>query len=312
MTDVAAAAPELASTTLYILRDLGSVTPRVRLTEQHSFVALSAIDILSKYSRLSEDFVINIKGPNMGTLPRHPVDRALDLYFFHTTSHFAAVLSPQINEEVLVRHTLPYLTATSPGLRDVFEASHSCFLDVLSSPTRPSLTPQYIRMYAETLFSVFPDLSETQFRWAYKTLLHIASPPSELSNTEPDLAPVLTEMLYRQCVDADDTESHSQSSLTASAVMTLALLDILPLLSVDELSHWLPHVSSLAHRHANPGTERVMQERFWNVLSSGEMDPRRSEVCLQWWSTGGGDQIYRYSGGRLARLPAVKHQPEEQ
>ena len=33
------------------------------------------------------------------------------------------------------------------------------------------------------------------------------------------------------------------------------------------------------------------RERFWAVLSGGEMDVGRAEVCVAWWTTGGGQEM---------------------
>lgn len=36
---------------------------------------------------------------------------------------------------------------------------------------------------------------------------------------------------------------------------------------------------------------KVCQERFWDALSSGEMDVERANFCVTWWSTRGGREM---------------------
>lgn len=309
-------APGLAAKVLYILRDLSFITLRTRPTEQYVFVTSLAIDILVKSPPLAENFVTNIQGRHTGSIPRHPMDRCLDMFFFHTAIHFVGVVQPLLNENVLLRRAHPYLTATSPKLRDIFETSHTFYLHVLSAPVQPR-TAQHVRMYTEILFSVFPDhLSGDRFRQAYKRLLQITAPPSPLSNTDPYLAHTITDMLSHQCNDACDTEirgpgPHPEPPLTPRAILTLAYFDILPLLPPDELRLHLPHASHLAHRHSHHVTERTLQKHFWVVMSRGDMDAKRSEVCFEWWTKRGGHRMHKYAEEKMARLLA-EHPPKKQ
>jgi hypothetical protein len=49
------------------------------------------------------------------------------------------------------------------------------------------------------------------------------------------------------------------------------------------LEEWLDLIAELV---ATGETE--VRERFWEVLSSGEMDVERAGVCVVWWGTRGG------------------------
>ncbi|KAK3214213.1 hypothetical protein GRF29_28g2356509 [Pseudopithomyces chartarum] len=89
-----AVAPVVASQVLQTLRHLYFITSRLGPAgfSQHTFVYLTAIDILSAYPPHSDKFLKIIAPPHLGQIPRHPLDRTLDLYFLNTAEHFSLVL----------------------------------------------------------------------------------------------------------------------------------------------------------------------------------------------------------------------------
>ena len=40
----------------------------------------------------------------------------------------------------------------------------------------------------------------------------------------------------------------------------------------------------------------ICVDRFWDVLSSGEMDVDRAHYCVTWWSTKGGRELVLFGG----------------
>jgi hypothetical protein len=49
------------------------------------------------------------------------------------------------------------------------------------------------------------------------------------------------------------------------------------------LEEWLDLIAELIATG-----ESEVRERFWEVLSSGQMDVERAGVCVVWWGTRGG------------------------
>ena len=306
---------------------------------QYAFINFTAIDILSHHPDAVDKTLNDVRPTQLGQIPAHPLERMRDLFFLNTAEHFTLVLSPETNEHLLLAAATPYLTSVASGkhFADVFESSHSVFLAVLSAPQCTELAAAHLPFYVDTLFRLFPThISSRQFRLAFKTLLQITSPPSALSASHSFLAPTLLELLrYRALSPAQSegealdsalhikeedaegsTQSHSENRLHARssaeqtsehATLTLALIDCLPALAADLLTQWLPLVAELIEpdgqsaRLAN-GAERIAcVERFWEMLSSGEMDFERSAICAGWWSTGGGREIVLGDQGTNAR-----------
>ncbi|KAI9723367.1 MAG: hypothetical protein M1812_001251 [Candelaria pacifica] len=299
-------APILAIQILHTLRNLYFISSRLGYGafSQYTFVSLTAIDILTKFPSQAEDYLQDIRPCELGRLPNHPLDRCLDLYFLNTAEHFALILPPHVNENLLVVAASPYLVAGgNNSLLEIFEAAHSVMLAVLGAPQNASLTSKHLPSYVEALFNAFPqNLSPRQFRFAFKTLIRITAPPSPLSATQLMLPSTLLEVLYNRAMNAPvlplpppnampSSNSPSMSSeiqLSEQAVLTLALLDSLPYLPVEELEEWLPLASDLITLRTDQSEAQSCRERFWEVISSGEMDVSRAGFCVAWWSTRGG------------------------
>ncbi|KAK2775284.1 hypothetical protein FQN53_003264 [Emmonsiellopsis sp. PD_33] len=313
--------PVLASKSLHILRNLCFVSARIghSTSSQYVFVNLTAIDILSQYPALSQEFLESIHPPENGKIPDHPVERCLDLFFLNTAEHFSLVLSPTVNENLLIAAALPYLAAGgNNNLLEIFEAAHSVVLSVLAAPKSADMAAKHLPFYVNTLFTVFPqNLSARQFRLAFKTMLQITAPPSPLANSQPLLPSILLELVYERALHAPTTPltpptattadpnayTFTEPQLSEQAVLAMTLLDCLCFLRLDTLEEWLPLVANLVNVIPDKGMRQKCQERFWDALSSGEMDVERANFCVMWWSTKGGRELVLFGSEEDVQIP---------
>ncbi|KAJ5621268.1 Pentaxin [Penicillium herquei] len=300
-------APFLSMQSLHILRNLYFISSRTGQngSSQQTFVQLAAIDILSQYPDLAENFLRSIKPSDIGQIPDHPVERCLDLFFLNTAEHFPLVLSPQVNEELLLSAAFPYLAAgANSHLLEIFEAAHSLALVVFAIPHNSELAARHLPFYIDNLFAVFPEnLSGRQFRLAFKTVIEVTAPPSPLANSQPMLPSILLEVVRERALNASTTpivptagnsssaDTGSELPLSAQAVLTLALIDSLSFLRVDDLDDWLPLTAQLINSIADRTMRHACVDRFWEALSGGEMDVDRAHCCVNWWSTRGGREL---------------------
>lgn len=86
-------------------------------------------------------------------------------------------------------------------------------------------------------------------------------------------------------------EVSNEPPLSAQAVLTLALLDSLSFLRVDDLKEWLPLTADLINMIPDRAMRHTCIDRFWQALSGGEMDVDRAHCCVEWWSTQGGREL---------------------
>jgi hypothetical protein len=309
--DISATA--IASEVLHALRNIYFISSRLGANtfSAYTFTYLTAIDILSHSPGQSKTFLTQIRPIQPGQISTHPLDRNLDLFFLNTCEHFTLVLSAQDNENLIVAAASPYLNpGAHQNLLEVFEAAHSAILALLAAPQNASVTARIIPFYVEALFVSFPtNLSPRQFRFAFKNLIQITTPPTLLSASEPLLADTLMELLHHRAIRAptspltaamtvssavDAQASSMQTPLSEQAVLMLALLDALPFLPSRSLEEWLPLVAELLNMIDDHGMKDVCKARFWEVLESGEMDVDRAAVCVAWWTTRGGRDMTLY------------------
>ncbi len=271
---------------------------------QYTFVYLTAIDILHNYPIEADVFLRQIQPADGGSIPAHPLDRCMTLYFLNTAEHFPSVLSPLTNDEVLVRAASPYLiSGGNKNLLEMFEAAHCVVLSVLSAPQNADLAAKHIPFYVDALFAVFPtNLSARQFRLAFKTLLRISSPPSTVSAIHPELQDVLLDLLENNAQSASATEleapvptrgpsaANGSPPLSKQAVLVLTLLDVLPYLTLDLLEEWLPRAALLVNLPADDRIKAYCKQHLWEILVNGEMDQQRSQLCVAWWTSRGGQE----------------------
>lgn len=150
-------APTLARKSLHILRNICFISARIgqNASSQYTFVNLTAIDILSQYPAASQEFLESIRPSAAGRIPDYPIDRCLDLFFLNTAEHFALILSPAVNEDLLISAALPYLAAGgNNNLLEIFEAAHSVALSVLAAPKSADMAAKHLPFYIDTLFTV--------------------------------------------------------------------------------------------------------------------------------------------------------------
>lgn len=128
------------------------------------------------------------------------------------------------------------------------------------------------------------------------------TPPSPLANSQPLLPSILLEVARDHALNASSTpivstlRSHpsnlgNEPPLSAQAVLTLALIDSLSRLRVDDLKEWLPLTAQLINSISDRTMRHVCVDRFWETLSNGEMDVDRAHCCVNWWSTRGGREL---------------------
>ncbi|KAJ5591635.1 uncharacterized protein N7459_002004 [Penicillium hispanicum] len=300
-------APYISMQALHILRNLYFVSSRIgqNPSSQQTFVFLAAIDILSHYPELAENFLRSIKPSEIGQIPAHPVERCLDLYFLNVAEHFPLVLTPEANEELLLSAAFPYLAAGANSLLlEIFEAAHSLVLVVFAIPHNSALAGKHLPFYVDNLFAVFPEnLSARQFRLAFKTVIQVTAPPSPLANSQPLLPSILLEVVRDHALNASTSpivptpQNKSSPDLgneplfSAQAVLILALIDSLSFLRVDDLKEWLPLTAQLINSIPDRTMRHLCVDRFWEILSNGEMDVDRAHCCVNWWSTRGGREL---------------------
>ena len=306
--------PYMTIQALHILRDLYFVSARLGGSSfsQYSFVYLSAIDIISQCPIQAEAYLRDIRPKLKEEIANHPLDRCQDLYFLNISEHFAGHLSPQFDETVLLEAAMPYLGVGGDNrLLELFEAAHSVILAVISAPQNIKLLSRHLHPYLESLFAVFPQtISARQFRFAIRTLVRITSPPasisqlgsllpssilelvrSRLENASTDLVPVQKDDFLSITSEHLSSALQTQTPLSERAVLVLSLIDSLPCLPLEQLEDMLPVIANTIQSVQDQGQISVCRQRFWDVLSRGEMDVLRSSLCLSWWGTHGGERL---------------------
>jgi len=294
----------------------------------YSFTYLTSLDTLSRYPDAAASFLSSIKptatappananiGNANGSLPAHPLHRILDLYYLNVAEHLPLNLPTPSCDSLIIQPALIYLTPSSitspfpnplpPRVIELFEAAHSAVLAVLSCPHNAPLTANIIPFYISTLLSSFPShITPRQFRLAFKTVLQIVSPPFPLSKSHPEMAETLLEMVrFRAATSKSDPvatailpsqqrdgEQQQEEPMSEQSTLVLTLLDSLPYLSDAIFEEWLTLAARAVHDISGPDAARlkeVAKRRFWDVLSSGEMDVERATRALAWWGTRGG------------------------
>jgi len=264
--------------------------------------------VLTQYPQNAEGFLKSIRPSETGRIPAHPIERSLDLFYLNTIEHFTIVLSPEANEDLAIAPALPYLAAGGNNhLLEIFEAAHSVMLAVLAAPQSAELGTKHMPFYVDALFKVFPqNLSARQFRLAYKTVVRITAPPSPLAQSQPLLPSIFLELLHERALHAstvplpsapptaDQHDPGKGVPLSEQAILVLTIIDSLCFLPVRTLEEWLPITATLVNRLDDAAMRRACQQRFWEAMSSGEMDVERASLCVAWWGTRGGRELVMY------------------
>jgi hypothetical protein len=297
-------APFIAMQCLHTLRNLYFISTRLGQTSnsQYIFVNFAAIDVLSQYPQNVESFLRSTRPAEFGRIPQHPLERCLDLFFFNTAEHFTLALSPEVNDQLLIAAALPYLSSGgSKNLLEMFEAGHSLILTVLAAPQSTELAKKYLPFYIGALLEGFPaNLSARQFRIAFKTVIRITAPPSSLSESEPLLQSILLDVVHDRAVKASPSllpEARTDSEgppLSEQGVLVMAIVDSLCFLDLSVLEEWLPLTAELMAQIKDSSMQQHCRARFWESLSSGEMDVERAALAVAWWTSRGGREMVLY------------------
>ena len=303
-------APTTATKALSTLRNIHFISSRLgsNAFSAYTFVNMTSIDILTRYSEQATQFLTSIHPTHSGRIPEHPLDRNLDLFYLNIAEHFTLTISPTSNESLIATVASPYLNPTANAhLLEIFEAAHSAMLAIFAAPQNAVLTAQILPFYIDSLFNSFPtNLSPRQFRFAFKSLIQISTPPSPLSISHSEVAETLLDLLHHRALTASQTplspsvalksqaDADSLSNaplLSEQAILLLTLLDSLPFVTLEVLENWLPLTAELLWKVKDEDMREHCKQRFWELLMSGEMDVDRSAVCVGWWGTRGGREM---------------------
>ena len=293
------------------MRDLSFISSRTGASSftQYTFTYHLGIDLVSQYPVQAEAFLRDVGPKILGVASQHPLDRCQDLFFLNAAEHLAIFLTRNVDEELLIEAAKPYLGIEGDvRLIELFEAAHSVVLSVLSAPQNADILSRHLHSYISTLFAVFPQtLSPRQFRYAIKTLVKITSPPAPISQMQPLLPSSILDLVYQRLASASSevmlpnsggpiTQPNphhpgSQLVLSEQSTLVLALIDALPFLPLDQLQDWLPVTAQAVQSVSDNIQANVYRDRFWDILSGGEMDVVRSNIGLTWWTASGGREM---------------------
>jgi hypothetical protein len=294
-------APLLAMQCLHILRNIHFISAKEGATgfSPYKFVNFTAIDVLTQYPQAAEQFLRKIGPVDLGRIPQHPLDRNLDQFFMDTSEHFTLHISPAANQDLLLAAATPYLAARGQTqLKDLYEAAHSVALAVFAAPQNTAVAVARTPFYLDSLLNSFPStLSPRQFRLAIKSVMRVTAPPSPIADAQPMFQSTILELLHERACRASTTplSQHGGMQPSERTSLVLAMIDSLSLLPVVTLEEWLPILSDLVHLSADPAQLSTCQTRFWEVLSSGEMDVERAALCVAWWTSRGGRESLLYN-----------------
>ena len=291
--------PVISSRILHILHGFYFITSRMGPGgfSSYNFVYYAAIDVLTTYPEHAETFIREIAPKEVGQIPPLLADRLCELYFLNICEQIVPVLSPKLNEVVVIPALSAYLV---PGLETTlhphFEAAHSVMLALLATPSSAELGATIMPFYVDAVFKAFPtSLSARQFRLAFGTLVGEASPPQAISSVHPYMVDVLLEILSEKISVAGTTPlpagvDEGAVGLSEKDVCILALIDSLPLMEIKVMHRWLDPAAKLLNGVQDEGSKQRIRERFWDVLI-GELDVSRAEVAVRWWGDGGRDKV---------------------
>ncbi|KAK3380202.1 hypothetical protein B0T24DRAFT_186211 [Lasiosphaeria ovina] len=305
-----AAAPMVATKTLSVLRNLYFISSRngSDAFQVYTFTYLASIDSLARYPDAAVSFLQHIKPADSGSIPPHPLLRTLDLFYLNLAEHLPLNLPVKACDALIVQPAVTYLTNAaplSPRMVELYEAAHSAVLSALSCPHSAPIAVELVPFYAETLSSSFPShISPRQFRLAFKTMMQILSPPFPISESHPQLAEALLEMIrFRSTIasglplpPAQDAQSQSvtQEPTSEQSTLVLTLIDSLPFLHLTIFEDWMTLAALALEEIEDSAMRDVAKRRFWQILVSGEMDVERAAIGVAWWGTKGGREAVLY------------------
>ena len=308
-----AAKANISSQILHTLRSLSPISSRLGHLANYDFVLLSSIDLLTSSRPHALEFFTSILPSSLGYIPSHPVDRGMDLYFLNVAEHFTLLLPADVVADKIIGAAKPYLDLSATPraelqgtqMKTLIEAAHSATLSALSAPHMSAPAAHLLGPYAETLLRSFPhSIDARQLRFGVKSLVGLCCPPGKLAEREgfaesicelvrhaalsAPAQPLPPSSTVQSAGDADQPKAAQMGMGTSpQGAYTLSLIDSLPHLTPEQLRNWLPLTAELV-RGLQGADKRMCRERVVEVLESGEMDVERSQVCVAWWTTGGG------------------------
>ncbi len=309
--------PDVAFQQLHALYNLYFITMLIGSGhfKEHDFVFSTSLDMLSQRPASAQQFLHTIFPKQIGSIPYSALNRTLDLFYLNTAEHFPILFTPTQTKTLLLDVALPYTTFPlksgihpTPTMAQLFEAAHSCTLAAFAAPNMADLAAKSIPHYASILFTSFPvSLSVRQFRYGFKALIRISTPPSRVAEISPLVAEELLEFMRIRAESASihpvrrqplpgqpgtgqpETEAQGEE-LSEQAACVMALVDSLSCLSPRQLFEWLPLVAEAVNCISDQAMRAKCTQEMWNVMEAGEMDVDRSAACVAWWTTRGGRQ----------------------
>jgi hypothetical protein len=140
-------------------------------------------------------------------------------------------------------------------------------------------------------------------------MMQILSPPFPISASHPYLAEALLEMVRFRAGRASKAplplgrdEMHSeapQESASEQSTLVVTLIDALPFLQLSIFEDWMTLTALALNEIDDPAMREPAKRRFWEVLSSGEMDVERAAIGVAWWGTKGGRETVLYGSSQL-------------
>jgi len=131
------------------------------------------------------------------------------------------------------------------------------------------------------------------------------APPSPIVNALPLMPSIVLDLIHNRDITAssdllptskdDQTTTNAAVPMSEQSALILALIDSLPYLPPAILEEWLSLTAPLINKATDPVQKSSCQQRFWEVLSSGEMDVERAAICVAWWTTRGGRELTLYN-----------------
>ncbi|TQS34821.1 hypothetical protein Golomagni_04783 [Golovinomyces magnicellulatus] len=301
-----------ASQTLLMLKNIHFITSRLGSTQfsVYAFVNLSSIDILSQDPPSVVSYLRSIYPSVSGAIPRNCVERNHDLFYLNLAEHFTAVLEPADAELLIIPICTLYIELQeNMRFTEIFEAAHSVMLSIFAAPQNANLTAKSLPSYVEKLLASFPNyIGPQQFRFAFKALIQICTPPNPLGTTQPMMAEALLEVLHHRALQASTIpissrllKSSSENSkqnvlITEQTAFIFTILDSLPYLSLEILEIWLDQVARLLEKVPEGGMRDYCKKQFWETLENGAMNMDRSLICLSWWGSKGGREKVMFNG----------------
>lgn len=273
--------PGLARICIHTLHNISFATQgRITSSSFYNFALAASVDVLSLSPESCNQVFRELAPPKTLPLPRR--DRVKALFFFNVAEALGSRLPYGIQTELIAEPALFYVTRSagihlhnpacqSSGL-ELWESAHVAILSLVGNTHLSPL--DMVGPYLETLLENYPVLINlNQLIVGFKTLVQVASPPYALSTSFPDLPAILMEML------------HQRALLSPKALpgYLLAMVEALGFMPHGALAEWLDTTYQLLSRVQDQNQFRTLDAAFRNTLS--KMDPTRSIICCEWWTT---------------------------